>query len=80
MLGNDIEPAKWIAQMFLRWWREEASSYLGDAELAAGRLRDELEKNGGWNNPELGNLMEEVTHLEEALACIRTSTGLNERQ
>ncbi len=80
MLGKDIEPAKWIAQMFLRWWREQASSYLGDAELAAGRVRDQLQKNGGWSNPELGDAMEEITHLEEALASIRTSMSLIESE
>src|SRR5260370_42644975 len=54
MLGKDIEPAKWIVQMFLRWWREKASSYLGDAELAAGRIRDEMEKNGGGRKSQTG--------------------------
>jgi hypothetical protein len=49
---------------------------LDDAELAAGRIRAELQRLGGWDNKQLGNALEELTHLEESLADLRTRSGL----
>jgi hypothetical protein len=78
MLAEGVEPSQWVAEMFLRWWRQEALSSLSDAELAASRLRAELQRLGGWNNNQLGDAMEEMTHLEESLAFLRTSSGITE--
>jgi hypothetical protein len=77
-LAENIEPAQWVAEMFLGWWREQTLSFLEDAESATGRIRVELQRLGGWNNKQLENAMEEMTHLEETLADLRTASGFAE--
>jgi hypothetical protein len=49
---------------------------LGDAALATQTIRSELERLGGWNNPQLGEAMHELIHLSDALAALETGLGL----
>ena len=76
-LAEGIAPAKWIAHRFLKWWRTECVERpLADAGLAAQGIRSELERLGGWNNPQLGEAMHELIHLSDAIAELRVALGL----
>ncbi len=75
-LASGIEPARWAAERFLKWWRAEVAYSLDDADRAAGCLRHELQELGGWSNERLAGVMEEMTHLEESLAALRMSSNL----
>jgi hypothetical protein len=79
-LATGIEPARWAAERFVKWWQAKVASSLDDAEGAATRLRDELQELGGWSNERLAGAMEEITHLEESLASLRMSSGLADAQ
>jgi hypothetical protein len=68
-LPAGVTPSEWVAKNFINWWRTQVEYSLGDAELASQRLRDELQRLGGWNK--LGEAMEEITHTQEALADLR---------
>jgi hypothetical protein len=74
-LADGIEPAKWIAEQFLNWWRPEVENDLTDAERAVAATRHELQQLGGWDNPQLGETLHELTHASEALASLRITLG-----
>jgi len=75
-LEEGLDPSVWVARQFLNWWHNSGVGLrLGDAELATHRIRAELERLGGWNNPELGEVMHELTHLTEAIGEIRKILG-----
>ena len=76
-LADGIDPAKWIAANFVSWWHPVAESSLSDADLAAHRIRDELTRLGGWKNNDLHGTLEELTHLTDALADLRSTLGLH---
>ena len=76
-LAEGIVPAKWIAHHFLQWWRTECVERpITDAGLAVQGIRSELERLGGWNNPQLGEAMHELIHLSDAIAQLRVVLGL----
>ena len=76
-LVEGLNPATWVAQRFLSWWRSEGVERpLGDAELAVQGIHSELERLGGWKNPQLGEAMHELIHLHDALAELRRALGL----
>jgi hypothetical protein len=76
-LVDGLDPATWVAQRFLAWWRTQSVERpLEGAELAAQSLRSELERLGGWGNPQLGEAMHELVHLRDALAELRAALGL----
>ena len=67
-LVEGLDPSRWVARQFLKWWRSEGVERpLGDAGLAMQGIRTELERLGGWNNPQLGEAMHELIHLSDAL-------------
>ena len=68
--------AVWVAQRTAEWLSTTASEVLADAEAAADRLRAALEQLGGWNNPQPLNAMDELTHVSDALADLRSNFGL----
>jgi hypothetical protein len=74
-LPPGTDPARWVAQRFLQWWRPQVSDELGAAEVAVAGARSELERLGGWSNPELGNALHELIHVSDALAALRTAFG-----
>ncbi len=77
LLPKGIEPAKWVTKQFLGWWHDQAvASAVGDAELAAERVRAELVQLGGFSNAELGEAMHELIHLTDALGEIKQCLGL----
>jgi hypothetical protein len=73
-LPQDTDAAEWIACRFAEWWRERSEVALGDAEMAASAIRDELTRLGGWES--FGEAMEEHSHLQDALGDLRTILGL----
>ena len=79
LLPKGIAPSKWVAKQFLAWWREQAvASAIGDAELAAARVREELTQAGGFDNPQLGEAMHELIHLADALSEIEGCLGISD--
>lgn len=70
VLSPNEDPNKWIARHFLRWWREQTQSELGDLEEAISRITMELEGLGGWSNPQLGDAMHELIHARDALSSL----------
>jgi hypothetical protein len=76
-LAEGLDPAKWVAQHFLDWWKtHEVEQPLNDAALAVNGIRYEMERMGGWNNTELGEAMHELIHLKDALDELRVALGL----
>jgi hypothetical protein len=76
-LAEGLDPAKWVAQQFLKWWQSnEVERPLNDAALAMNGIRCEMERMGGWNNAELGEAMHELIHLKDALDELRVGLGL----
>jgi hypothetical protein len=77
LLPMGIEPAAWVAKRFLEWWQDKAvASAVEDAECAMESIRDELTRLGGFDNPELGESMHELTHLTDAIGEIKHYLGL----
>ena len=74
-LPEDIDPATWVAEQFLRWRQDQVGKSLGDAEYFAECLRDEL--RGSEHPTSLAEAMHELTHLQEALAHLRSDLGLS---
>ncbi len=70
------DPARWVAQQFLRWWYPQVADELSDAELAVTRSLKELERLGGWTNTDLGDAMHELIHARDALGTLRSLLGL----
>ncbi len=66
-LEPGIVPADWIAERFLEWFRTQAADLIDDAALATNRVRAELNRLGGWKNPELGDAMHELIHIDDAV-------------
>ena len=76
-LADGVDPPSWIASQFLRWWKTRAYESLDDAEGAVNRLRAELERLGGWTNPDLGEALHELAHLDISLAELSVQLGAN---
>ncbi len=76
-LDAGIEPSEWVARQFLKWWNKDAVERpLEDAGIAVRKIRSELERLGGWNNPQFEDAMHELIHLNDALAELRGALGL----
>ena len=79
-LPDAVQPAQWVAQRFLRWWKERVADEFAGAESAVAAVRAELDQLGGWSNPQLGEALHELTHATEALASLRPLLGLEEAE
>jgi hypothetical protein len=79
-LEPGIDPSDWVAARFLAWFHSEAGGLIGDAVIAAHRARAELERLGGWQNPDLGEAMHELIHIDEALDALKGVLGIEEEQ
>jgi len=77
-LAPGTEPARWIAQQFLRWWQPLVADELAAAEAAVAGVRAELHRLGGWSNPQFGEALHELTHAGDALAALRSVLGIEE--
>ena len=75
-LPHGTDAAEWIASRFVEWWRMQAERALGDAEMAASAIRDELTRLGGWES--FGEAMHENCHLQDALGDLRRILGIGE--
>jgi hypothetical protein len=74
-LPPGTDPARWVAQQFLRWWQPRVSNELINAESAVLRAWHTLEQLGGWST-ELGEVMDELTPARDALSTLRAMLGL----
>ena len=78
-LIEGTDPAKWVARNFLNWWRTDCVERpLDDAGSATQGIRLELERLGGWDNPQLGEAMHELIHLSDAFAELRAALGFTD--
>jgi hypothetical protein len=75
-LAPDRDPAKWVAQQFLRWWHPRVLDEPTNAESAVMRAWRELERLGGWSNHDLGEAMHELIHARDALGTLRAVLSL----
>ena len=73
-LPDGTDPAAWAASRFAEWWKVQAERALGDAEMAASAIKDELTRLGGWES--FGEAMHEHCHLQDALGDLRAILGL----
>lgn len=78
--ADRIDPAKWIARNFVKWWHTMVDESLSTAEDAAHRMRDQLNHLGGWENSELGDALHELTHITDALGDLRVVSGLHDSE
>jgi hypothetical protein len=76
-LASGTDPARWVAQQFIRWWQPQIAGELSDAESALMRSWQELERLGGWSNNDLGEAMHELIHARDALDSLRALLGLS---
>jgi hypothetical protein len=76
-LVDGVEPARWIAQQFLKWWQSQVRDELSDADRAMSAVRQELQRLGGSSNQELGEALQELTHATDALAGLRDILGFD---
>ena len=74
-LPDGVEPATWVADNFIAWWRKQVDDSLGSAELAAHRLRAALEPLG--DPAAFGEAFHELTHVQDALGDLRAALGLS---
>ena len=75
-LAENIDRPGWVAERFIDWWREQVDDSLGSAEIAATTLRNELKR---LDDPvRLGEALHELTHVQDALAELRSDLGLAE--
>ena len=72
-----IDPAAWVADNFIAWWRNQVEDSLNDAESAASRVRDELSYLGFPE--EFGAALHELTHVQDALGDLRQRLGLSKQ-
>jgi hypothetical protein len=79
-LREGIDPADWIAAHFLAWFRSEAGNAIGDMALATHHVRAELERLGGWANPDLGEAMHGLVHIDDARDELERLLQIEERQ
>jgi hypothetical protein len=79
-LAEGIDPARWVAQQFLRWWQPQVADELASADSAVSGAWHELQRLGGWSNPDLGEALHELVHAQEALATLRTMLALDRDQ
>jgi hypothetical protein len=75
-LAPGTDPARWVAQQFLRWWHPQVADELSDAESAVMRSWQELERLGGWSNTDLGEAMHELIHARDAMGTLRAMLSL----
>ena len=76
-LDKTLDSSTWIAQQFLKWWRtDQVERPLGDAALAMHGIRKKLDRLGGWSNPQVGEAMHDLIHLEDAITELREALGL----
>ena len=71
---EETDRARWVADNFMTWWRKRVDDSLGSAELAAHRLRDELNRLG--SPEEFDEALHELTHVQDALGDLRNDLGL----
>lgn len=77
-LAPGVDPAFWVTERFVAWWRTQVDDSLGSAEIAAASLRDELTR---LDDPvRLGEALHELTHVQDALADLRSDLGLTESE
>jgi hypothetical protein len=76
-LAPGTDPAKWVAAQFLRWWQSQIADELNGADTAVAAARQELDRLGGWSNPQFGEALHELVHAHDALADLRSALGLD---
>lgn len=67
--SEGVDPARWVAEHFITWWRTQINESLEDAESAAHRLREELSRVG--HDARLDEALHELTHVQDALSELR---------
>ena len=73
---DGIDPAQWVADRFVEWWRDEVRPQLNALEEAAEVLREELDK---LKNPRLLDAaIHEAGHIEDYLSDLRMALGFEE--
>ena len=68
--------AKWVADNFITWWRQQVNDSLVSADLAAQRLRAELKRLG--SETEFGEALHELTHVQDALSDLSGNLGVSD--
>ncbi len=67
--------APWIAARVDEWLRGAVGDFLRDGQKALARARASVQELGGWKEPRLIDVMEELTHASDALEDIATVLG-----
>ena len=73
-LDASVDPAEWVAEKFIAWWRKQVAESLDYADESASSLREELIR---LNEPErLGEARHALIHVRDALSDLRAELGL----
>ena len=75
-IPDGTDRARWVTDNFIAWWRKQVGDSLGSAEVAANRLRQELERLG--HPTEFDEALHELTHVQDALRDLRHDLGLSD--
>jgi hypothetical protein len=74
-LADNVEPTSWVAGNVISWWRNEVERDLEDAFAGGAAAREELNRLGGWENPQLGQALHELIHVREAIESLSVTLG-----
>lgn len=73
-LPDSSEPAEWVANQFMLWWKEHAEEQLTDVQSAASSLRAEIQRLSEKGDHE--EALHELTHLTDALSDLSSALGM----
>lgn len=76
-LPEGVGPEEWMSDRFLAWWSLQVGDEVDDALGAIEGIRAELQRLGGWSNPELGDAMHELIHASDAISSLRYLLGVS---
>ncbi len=75
-LPPGVSAAEWVAGNALKWWVERTEGDLSDLEYAAGNIRGEARRLAHLCDEEFGELLHEISHLDDAISGLRWNLGL----
>ena len=74
-LADETDPATWVAQRFLEWFRPQVEEALEAVEGTAADIREELQLLRDGTARKFDGVLHEMAHLDDNLAVLRRCLG-----
>ncbi len=68
----------WIADRVMNWWNSQTAEDVIAIESSSYAIREELQRLGGWDRREFHEVMHELIHLDDNIADLRKTLGIND--